>query len=154
MSGGIMTRCADSPYSLIVRRISALFLKSQTAVHTLLMPATHLFVDLYTITQLTNEYTRLISRIKTAQLDHIAAGGTLAEEGLSTIRTAKAFGAQQALSDLYNVHINKSYLLDLRLSVVMGIGMSESAPLGSLVAATLSTFRHRVRCHLLLLCIG
>ena len=61
-----------------------------------------------------------------AQLDHIAAGGTLAEEGLSTIRTAKAFGAQQALSDLYNVHVNRAHLLELKLSVVMGIGMSQS----------------------------
>ena len=89
-----------------------------------------------------------------AQLDHIAAGGTLAEEGLSTIRTAKAFGAQKALSDLYNVHIDKAHLLNLKLSVVVGIGMSESAPLDSFVAAALLTFRHRVLCHLLLLCVG
>lgn len=90
------------------------------------MPAIHLCSILYITTLLTNEYNRLISRIKTTQLDYIAAGGTLAEEGLSTIRTAKAFGAQTALSDLYNVHVNRAHLLDLKLSVVMGIGMSGS----------------------------
>jgi hypothetical protein len=99
------------------------------------MPAGPLFAVRYIITQLTNEYTRAISRIKMAQLDHIAAGGTLAEEGFSTIRTAKAFGAQKALSDLYNVQVNGAHILELKLSVVMGLGMSASDSFSSFVAA-------------------
>jgi hypothetical protein len=85
------------------------------------------FALVYRITRLTNGCNRIISRIRAALLDHIAAGGTLAEEGLSTIRTAKALGAQTALSDLYNVHVGRAHLLELKISVVMGIGMS--APL-------------------------
>jgi ATP-binding cassette subfamily B (MDR/TAP) protein 1 len=120
--GALMNRCVYPPYSLIARRTSTRYIAK-------LMWAIRLFVVRYRITRLTNGYNRIISRINMALLDHIATGGTLAEEVLSTIRTAKALGAQKALSDLYNVHVGRAHSLELKISVVMGIGMSAPASL-------------------------
>jgi ATP-binding cassette subfamily B (MDR/TAP) protein 1 len=38
---------------------------------------------------------------------YIADGGSIAEEVISTIRTAQAFGSQKVLADLYDTHIEK-----------------------------------------------
>jgi hypothetical protein len=38
-------------------------------------------------------------------LRHVAEGGTLAEEVISTVRTAQAVGAQKFLSNMYDEHI-------------------------------------------------
>ena len=56
-------------------------------------------------------------------LKHIAEGGTLAEEVVSTIRTAHAFGTQHALASLYDIAVQKAYQEDCRVSVSTGIGL-------------------------------
>ena len=57
-------------------------------------------------------------------LKHIAKGGSLAEEVISTVRTAHAFGAQKTLGALYNQHVNESLKLDLRASIWQGGGFA------------------------------
>jgi ATP-binding cassette, subfamily B (MDR/TAP), member 1 len=39
---------------------------------------------------------------------YVSEGGSLAEEVISTIRTAQAFGTQKVLADLYDTYIDKS----------------------------------------------
>jgi ATP-binding cassette subfamily B (MDR/TAP) protein 1 len=53
-------------------------------------------------------------------LKHIAEGGSLAEEVISTVRTAHAFGTQKTLGALYNRHVNESLKMDLRAATVQG----------------------------------
>jgi len=57
-------------------------------------------------------------------LKHVATGGTLAEEVISTIRTAQAFGTQNALSDLYDTHVEKSRQIDLKAAFWHGGGLA------------------------------
>jgi ATP-binding cassette subfamily B (MDR/TAP) protein 1 len=57
-------------------------------------------------------------------LKHIAEGGSLVEEIVSTIRTAQAFGTQNALASLYDVVVQKTYYVDRRGAVAQGIGLS------------------------------
>jgi ATP-binding cassette subfamily B (MDR/TAP) protein 1 len=56
-------------------------------------------------------------------LKHVAEGGTLAEEAVSTIRTAHAFGTQHALASLYDVAVQKAYQAECRLAVSHGVGL-------------------------------
>jgi len=53
-------------------------------------------------------------------LKHTAEGGSLAEEVISTIRTAQAFGTQSILGGLYNKHIDQSLNVDLKAAVWHG----------------------------------
>lgn len=57
-------------------------------------------------------------------LKHVAEGGTLAEEVISTVRTAQAFGTQSILSGLYNAHIDKSQNVDMKAAVWQGGGLA------------------------------
>lgn len=57
-------------------------------------------------------------------LKYVAEGGTLAEEIVSTIRTAQAFGTQSRLASLYDVAVQKAYYADCRGAVVQGMGLS------------------------------
>ncbi|KAF5338964.1 hypothetical protein D9611_008824 [Ephemerocybe angulata] len=57
-------------------------------------------------------------------LDHIAESGNLAEEVISTIRTAQAFGTQKKLSAIYNGHIAKSKEVDLKAAIWNGGGVA------------------------------
>ena len=57
-------------------------------------------------------------------LKYIAEGGTLAEEVVSTIRTAQAFGTQNVLASLYDVSVQNAYYVDCRMAVSQGIGLS------------------------------
>ncbi|KAI0778611.1 multidrug resistance protein 1 [Trametes elegans] len=50
-------------------------------------------------------------------LEHIAEGGTLAEEVISTVRTAQAFGIQRILADLYGRYISRSRAVDIKSSM-------------------------------------
>jgi ATP-binding cassette subfamily B (MDR/TAP) protein 1 len=54
----------------------------------------------------------------------VAEGGTLAEEVISTIRTAQAFGTQSALAKLYGVYVEKSRKMDLKAATWQGGGLS------------------------------
>jgi len=57
-------------------------------------------------------------------LKHVAEGGSLSEEVVSTIRTAHAFGSQNVLACLYDVIVQKTYNADCRLAIVQGIGLA------------------------------
>ena len=57
-------------------------------------------------------------------LKHTAEGGSLAEEVISTVRTAQAFGTQKNLGALYNLHINESLKVDLQAAVWHGGGIA------------------------------
>ena len=63
---------------------------------------------------------KILSSYGGMSLQHVAEGGTLAEEAISTIRTAQAFGAQRILSDLYDVHVDKSRVVDHKAAVWHG----------------------------------
>ncbi|KAL0961414.1 hypothetical protein HGRIS_006363 [Hohenbuehelia grisea] len=65
-----------------------------------------------------------MSRYMQQSLQHVADGGTLAEEVISTIRTAQAFGSQKTLSSLYNEHIEKSRKVDLKAAIFNGVGLA------------------------------
>ena len=47
-------------------------------------------------------------------LKHTAEGGSLAEEVISTIRTAQAFGIQSILEGLYNNYVTGALTVDLK----------------------------------------
>ncbi|KAF8895324.1 P-loop containing nucleoside triphosphate hydrolase protein [Infundibulicybe gibba] len=57
-------------------------------------------------------------------LKHVADGGNLAEEVISTIRTAQAFGTQKTLTGLYDSHIDQSRRVDLKVATWQGGGMA------------------------------
>jgi ATP-binding cassette subfamily B (MDR/TAP) protein 1 len=57
-------------------------------------------------------------------LKHVADGGTLAEEVISTIRTAQAFGTQKVLSGLYNGHVDESRRLNAKAAIWHGFGLA------------------------------
>lgn len=56
-------------------------------------------------------------------LTSIAEGGTLAEEVISTVRTAQAFGTQRILASLYDVQVEISHGAELKASFIHGIGI-------------------------------
>ena len=55
---------------------------------------------------------------------HISDAGSLAEEVISTIRTAQAFGTQEALAEIYDTHIDKSKKVDSSAAVWHGAGLA------------------------------
>jgi ATP-binding cassette, subfamily B (MDR/TAP), member 1 len=57
-------------------------------------------------------------------LKHIAEGGSLAEEVISTVRTAQAFGTQSILGGLYNKYIEGSLNVDLKAARWHGGGLA------------------------------
>ena len=64
------------------------------------------------------------TRYTQRSLKHIADAGSIAEEVISTIRTAHAFGNQRTLSALYDAHIASSHALDVKSAAATGIGVS------------------------------
>jgi ATP-binding cassette subfamily B (MDR/TAP) protein 1 len=63
-------------------------------------------------------------KISRLSLKHVAEAGTIAEEVISTVRTAHAFGTQTVLSGLYDVHVGKAHKVDLKSAVWFGSGMA------------------------------
>jgi len=57
-------------------------------------------------------------------LKHVAEAGSIAEEVISTIRTAQAFGTQKVLSGIYNERMNLSLRIDLKMAAVHGSALS------------------------------
>jgi ATP-binding cassette subfamily B (MDR/TAP) protein 1 len=57
-------------------------------------------------------------------LQHVAEGGGIAEEVISTVRTAQAFGTQKTLAGIYNEHIEKANAFDAKAAVWNGCGMA------------------------------
>ncbi len=67
---------------------------------------------------------RFISKYMQLSLQHVAEGGTLAEEVFSTVRTAQAFGTQRILANIYDVHVHASRDVDAKAAVWHGAGLS------------------------------
>ncbi|KAI0054749.1 P-loop containing nucleoside triphosphate hydrolase protein [Artomyces pyxidatus] len=67
---------------------------------------------------------KFISLYTQLSLANVADGGTLAEEVISTIRTAQAFGTQKVLATLYDVDVNKAALMDARAAIAHGGGLA------------------------------
>ncbi|KAG6907876.1 hypothetical protein DXG01_007040 [Tephrocybe rancida] len=67
---------------------------------------------------------KAISKYMQLSLKHVAEGGSLAEEVISTVRTAQAFGTQTILADIYDGHINESRKVDLKAAVWHGGGLA------------------------------
>lgn len=57
-------------------------------------------------------------------MKHTAEGGSLAEEVISTVRTAQAFGTQKILGSLYDRHIEESHKVDSKAAVWHGGGLA------------------------------
>ena len=70
------------------------------------------------------ESDRLFPIYPRLSLKHVAAGGTLAEEVISTVRTAQALGTQRVLSVLYDKHIDQSRDVDMKAAVWHGGGLA------------------------------
>lgn len=67
---------------------------------------------------------KFVSSYVQLSLKHVAEGGTLAEEVISTIRTAQAFGTQGKLSETYDSHVNGALSSDLKTSYWTGGGVA------------------------------
>ncbi|KAJ6527152.1 hypothetical protein B0H19DRAFT_1335178 [Mycena capillaripes] len=65
-----------------------------------------------------------ISRYLQLSLQHVADSGSLAEEVISTVRTAQAFGTQKILLGLYDSHILQSEEAELKSAVIHGGGLA------------------------------
>lgn len=53
----------------------------------------------------------------------MAEGGSIAEEVISTIRTAQAFGTQNVLSTIYNGRIAESLKVEVKATLAHGSGL-------------------------------
>ncbi|KAF5337589.1 hypothetical protein D9611_014801 [Ephemerocybe angulata] len=67
---------------------------------------------------------KFVSTYMQISLGHVADGGSLAEEVISTIRTAQAFGTRRKLSAIYNTHIDKSKAVDVKAAMWHGGGLA------------------------------
>ncbi|CAG8830579.1 23000_t:CDS:1, partial [Gigaspora rosea] len=56
-------------------------------------------------------------------LDFYSRAGIIAEEAISTIRVAVAFGAQKKLSDLYDTYLGKARKEGLKKSLLVGFAL-------------------------------
>lgn len=65
-----------------------------------------------------------IAKYMQLSLEHVADGGTMAEEVISTVRTAHAFGTQKTLGDIYDTHIERSYAQDMKAAAWNGGGLA------------------------------
>ncbi|KAF9238097.1 P-loop containing nucleoside triphosphate hydrolase protein [Melanogaster broomeanus] len=66
---------------------------------------------------------KIISKYTQLSLKHIAESGTLAEEVVSTVRTAHAFGTQKVFNDLYDVHVMAVRAVDMKAGVFQGVAL-------------------------------
>ncbi|KAG7448838.1 P-loop containing nucleoside triphosphate hydrolase protein [Guyanagaster necrorhizus] len=67
---------------------------------------------------------KAISKYMQLSLKHTADAGNIAEEVISTVRTAQAFGTQRILSSLYDQHVAKSKVVDVKSAVWLGGSLS------------------------------
>jgi ATP-binding cassette subfamily B (MDR/TAP) protein 1 len=67
---------------------------------------------------------KFVSRYTQMSRQHVSDGGSLAEEVISNIRTAQAFGTQKALADIYDTYIDQSKKADGRIAVMNGAGLA------------------------------
>ncbi|PPQ85425.1 hypothetical protein CVT25_006317 [Psilocybe cyanescens] len=62
-------------------------------------------------------------KFKQQALKHAAEGGSLAEEIISTVRTAQAFGTQRILTGIYNSHMEKALKIDIKAAISQSVGI-------------------------------
>ncbi|KAL4246649.1 GTPase-activating protein [Abortiporus biennis] len=67
---------------------------------------------------------KFVSKYMQLSLKHVAKGGTLAEEVISTVRTAQAFGTQNTLANLYESHVGESEAVDMKAAAWHGGGLA------------------------------
>ena len=67
---------------------------------------------------------KFVSKYMQLSRQYVSEGGSLAEEVISTIRTAKAFGTQNALAKIYETNIDKSLKVDGKGAVWNGFGLA------------------------------
>ncbi|KAI9573606.1 ste6-like protein [Boletus coccyginus] len=66
---------------------------------------------------------RFLTKSAQLSLGHVAEGGTLAEEVISSVRTSHAFGVQKTLSSLYDVHTESARAIDANSASFHGVGL-------------------------------
>ncbi|KAI6046276.1 P-loop containing nucleoside triphosphate hydrolase protein [Pisolithus marmoratus] len=66
---------------------------------------------------------KLIAKYTQMTLQYVAESGTIAEEAISTVRTAHAFGLQQVLGSLFNKKIDSIRTVNAKSSILHGCGM-------------------------------
>src|ERR1700694_4875627 len=67
--------------------------------------------------------TTIMQKHEKRSLDHHAEGATLAEEVISTVRVAHAFGTQERLVEKYDTHLNLAEKSGWIKSIVISIQM-------------------------------
>ncbi|KAJ3876935.1 P-loop containing nucleoside triphosphate hydrolase protein [Lentinula edodes] len=67
---------------------------------------------------------KFVSKYMQMSLKAVADGGSLAEEVISTVRTAQAFGTQTILASLYDNHIDQSEVVDGKAAIWNGGGLA------------------------------
>ncbi|KAH7885321.1 P-loop containing nucleoside triphosphate hydrolase protein [Phlebopus sp. FC_14] len=67
---------------------------------------------------------KFVSKYMQLSLKHVAEGGTVAEEVISTVRTAQAFGTQRVLSGLYDEHVDEARVVDGKAAIFHGGGLA------------------------------
>src|SRR5271170_1365280 len=67
--------------------------------------------------------TTIMQKHEKRSLDHYAEGATLAEEVISTVRVAHAFGTQERLVEKYDNHLIQAEKSGSVKSIVMGFQM-------------------------------
>ncbi|KAF8442930.1 P-loop containing nucleoside triphosphate hydrolase protein [Boletus edulis BED1] len=63
---------------------------------------------------------KFVSKLVQTSLKHVADGGTLAEEVISSVRTTHAFGTQKTLTTLYDTHIQRASIVDAKAAIYNG----------------------------------
>lgn len=66
---------------------------------------------------------QFVSKCTQVSLQHVANSGTVAEEVISTVRTAQAFGIQTTLADIFDTYIDQSKEIDAKAAIVQGGGL-------------------------------
>ncbi|KAG2107280.1 multidrug resistance protein 1 [Suillus discolor] len=66
---------------------------------------------------------KFVSKYTQLSLRHVAEAGNLAEEVISTVRTAQAFGTQKVLSGIYDTNVDASRVVDTKASIYQGAGL-------------------------------
>ncbi|KAG1834056.1 hypothetical protein DFJ58DRAFT_869178 [Suillus subalutaceus] len=66
---------------------------------------------------------KFLSKYTQLSLKHVAEAGSLAEEVISTIRTAQAFGTQKVMSGMYDKNVDVTRVVDTKASIWQGAGL-------------------------------
>ncbi|KAF9444209.1 P-loop containing nucleoside triphosphate hydrolase protein [Macrolepiota fuliginosa MF-IS2] len=67
---------------------------------------------------------KFMTRYTQMSTDGVASAGTITEEAISTIRTAKAFGIQSHLGALFDDKVTKAGYSDMKLAITQGLALA------------------------------